>query len=135
MASASAAMRRAIREQARERCEYCLIHNDDTYMPHEIDHIIAQKHGGETSPDNLCLSCADCNRHKGSDLASLDPQTGEPVLLFHPRRDRWEDHFQLDGIRIEGLTPTGRATARLLQMNTTDRLLERAALIEMGRYP
>lgn len=103
-------MRRAVREQARERCEYCLIHNDDAYMPHEIDHIIAQKHGGETSLENLCLNCADCNRHKGSDLASLDPQTGEPVLLFHPRRDCWEDHFQLDGIRIEGLTPAGRAT-------------------------
>jgi hypothetical protein len=128
-------MRRTIREQARNRCEYCLIHSDDVYMPHEIDHIIAQKHGGETSLDNLCLSCADCNRHKGSDLATLDPQTREPVLLFHPRRDHWEDHFQLDGIRIGGLTPTGRATARLLQMNTTDRLLERAALIDLDRYP
>jgi 5-methylcytosine-specific restriction endonuclease McrA len=90
-------LRRLVFQRANGRCEYCLLHEDDAYMPHEVDHIYAEKHGGETSEANLCLSCAECNRYKGSDLASIDPQTGEVVQLIHPRRDNWSDHFEGDG--------------------------------------
>ena len=129
------ALRQLVRERAGSRCEYCLLHSDDAFFSHETDHIHAQKHGGETEEANLCLSCFDCNRHKGSDIASLDPETGELVELFHPRRDTWEEHFRLVGVRIEGLTPKGRVTVRLLQMNSRERILERTALIKLGRYP
>src|SRR5574340_672653 len=130
----SESLRRIIYERAGGRCEYCLIHDEDVYMPHEIDHIYAEKHGGETSEANLCLSCAICNRHKGSDLASLDPETGKVTPLYHPRLDRWEEHFQFDGASIEGRTPIGRATVRLLRFNTPERLLDRQELIRLGRY-
>src|SRR5689334_12784253 len=103
-------LRRLVYERAKGRCEYCLLHNDLAYAPHEIDHIFAEKHGGETDEANLCLSCAVCNRYKGSDVASVDPETGEVVPLFHPRRHRWTDHFALDGAIITSLTPTGRVT-------------------------
>ena len=128
-------LRRLVVERAGGRCEYCLLGRDDSFMPHEVDHIIADKHGGETSEENLCLSCHLCNRHKGTDLASLDPQTRQRVFLFHPRQDNWADHFQLDGARIEPLTPEGRVTARILQFNTLKRVEERLALIAAGRYP
>ena len=72
------------------RCEYCRISEDLVFAAHQIDHIIAVKHRGETEIDNLALSCALCNKHKGSDIASIDPVTGEVVALYHPRRDTWE---------------------------------------------
>lgn len=101
-------------------------------MPYEVDHIVAQKHGGLTQPENLALACTLCNKHKGTDLASIDPVTGEMVPLYHPRRDHWSDHFRLNGSEIVGLTGVGRATARLLQLNRPERLAEREILLAAG---
>lgn len=72
----SAALRRLVRVRAELRCEYCMLAEDDAFLPHEPDHVVAVKHGGVTESPNLALACFDCNRHKGSDLASLDPETG-----------------------------------------------------------
>jgi 5-methylcytosine-specific restriction endonuclease McrA len=83
-----AALRRLVYERAGGHCEYCLIPDTLVLVAHQIDHIIAEKHGGLTEADNLALACVLCNKHKGSDLASIDPQTGEIVPLYHPRRDR-----------------------------------------------
>ena len=116
------------------RCEYCLIPETAVFAPHEVDHIISQKHGGATESENLALSCALCNKHKGSDLASLDPDTGQIVPLYHPRRERWSDHFQLHGGQFIPLTSTGRATVRLLQLNSPNQVEERNLLIEVGIF-
>ena len=126
------ALRRQVRDRAGERCEYCLIPEAMTWAVHTIDHIIAEKHGGTTLADNLALACTLCNSRKGSDLASIDEQTGRVEPLFHPRRDRWPDHFQLVGSRIEPRTAIGRATARLLHFNDLDRIQERELLIAVG---
>lgn len=105
-------------------------------FPHEVAHIEAEKHGGTTTEDNLCLSCFHCNRYKGSDIASRDPETGELVALYHPRRDVWLEHFRLEkGGHIEPLTPQGRATVRLLQFNTPVRIEQRERLMRLNRYP
>ncbi|HKI31902.1 MAG TPA: HNH endonuclease signature motif containing protein [Gemmataceae bacterium] len=127
-----AALRRLVRDRAGHCCEYCRIPESVTLTTHAIDHVIAEKHGGPTVAENLALSCAICNMHKGSDLASVDPLTGEIVLLFHPRRDRWSEHFRLMDGRVEPLTPTGRVTARLLQLNSPPRVEERALLVAAG---
>ncbi len=71
----SASLRRLVTNRAAGRCEYCRVPMTDAYAGHEVDHIYAEKHGGETSEDNLCLSCWICNRLKGTDLCSLDPLT------------------------------------------------------------
>ena len=120
-----------------ESCEYCLIPETAVFAVHEIDHIIAQKHGGPTDADNLALSCALCNKHKGSDLVSLDPETGLTVPLYHPRRDHWTDHFQVHAGQVVPLTPMGRVTVRLLQLNHPDRVEERTLLIaaRLLRFP
>lgn len=128
-----AALRRLVRDRARECCEYCLIPEQFTLASHWVDHIVAEKHGGQTVEDNLALSCVLCNQHKGTDLTSIDPQTGQIVPLFHPRRDRWVEHFRLAGARAEPLTPTGRVTVRLLQLNHPDRIEERELLLRLGR--
>lgn len=128
-------LRHLIYEQAGGRCEYCLIHERYTLKIHEIDHIYAEKHGGETTDANLCLSCFDCNRYKGSDLCSFDSLSGEVVTLFHPRQHVWTDHFRLEGAVIEPLTSQGRVTVRLLRLNDPERVEERRRLIRLIRYP
>jgi hypothetical protein len=112
-----------------------LIHEEDSYSPHQIDHIISRKHGGSSVADNLAYACIRCNAWKGSDIGSLDPSTGQFIRLFNPRRDRWHEHFRLSGVLIEPLTPEGVVTARLLRLNLDKRTVERRLLIAMGRYP
>jgi hypothetical protein len=98
-------------------------------LPFQIDHVLAEKHGGETAEANLALACPHCNRFKGPNIAGLDPATGQLVRLFHPRSDVWTDHFRMDGARVEGTTPIGRATVDVLAMNADDLRLIRAELI------
>jgi hypothetical protein len=80
------------------------------------------------SPANLALAFHRCNLHKGPNLTGIDLITGEVAPLFHPRRDRWADHFTIRGPRIEGITPCGRATVRVLAMNDVRRLELRSEL-------
>jgi hypothetical protein len=128
-------LRRLVIERAADRCEYCLIHQQDSLYAHEVDHIIPEKHRGETNETNLCLACLDCNRHKGSDFASFDPETGQVTLLFNPREQVWDDHFRLEGARIIPLSPAGRVTVFVLNLNDEFRIRSRRALLGAGRYP
>lgn len=99
-----------------------------------MEHIVAEKHGGMTEADNLALACPYCNRAKGTDIASLDPETDQLTSLFNPRTDEWRDHFWLDAAKIIPITPVGRVTVALLQFNAPDRIRERERLIASGRY-
>jgi hypothetical protein len=130
-----AALRALVRDRAKGRCEYCLLHEEDAWVPHEPDHIIATKHRGRTNEANLAWTCLACNRHKGTDVASIDDHTGRVVRLFHPRRDRWARHFRLEGAVIVGRTVVGRVTMQLLQFNRMDRVRTRRTLIAAGCYP
>jgi hypothetical protein len=123
-----AALRRLVEERAKYQCEYCLLPAKVAFFAHEIDHIIAQKHGGETNADNLALTCWRCNRYKGSDLGSFDPETRNFSFLFNPRNQEWKSHFIFAEVLIVGLTPEGRTTVKLLQMNSEERLAERQKL-------
>ena len=129
----STTLRQQVRQRAAGRCEYCLVHDEDVLAPHEPDHITAGQHGGSTTSDNLAFACYHCNRFKGTNMASLDPKTGQRVFLFDPRRDAWSHHFKLEGAEIVGLTATGRATAAVLNFNESDRLEFRATPIQAGR--
>lgn len=131
----SAALRREVRERARESCEYCLIAESEAFFPHEPDHLIARKHGGTTVSENLALACFDCNRFKGTDIASVDLVTGKLVGLFNPRIQRWSQHFRLQHGRIVPLTATGRVTAQLLRLNLPVRVEIRQRLTVLGKYP
>ena|SRR5437667_5526874 len=131
----SAKQRRRVIERAANACEYCLIHQVLSASSHQVDHVVAEKHGGRTTLRNLALSCMPCNLRKGSDIASIDPKTGHLAQLYNPRTMDWRDHFTLDGPRIIGTTPEGRTTVEFLQLNRFERLLERSELIEAGRYP
>ncbi|MCB1076940.1 MAG: HNH endonuclease [Verrucomicrobiae bacterium] len=118
-------LRGFVRDRAQGRCEYCLIPEVLTFQRHQVDHIIAEKHGGPTEKSNLALSCVLCNVHKGTDLTSVLPVTGAITPLFHPRRDRWDDHFSFRDGTILPKTPEGWVTARLLRFNAPERIQER----------
>lgn len=130
-----AAVRRAVRHRAQGRCEYCLLHEKDSPLSHEVDHIIPRKHGGGHVETNLAWACYVCNGFRGADLTSIDTQTGQIVRLFNPREDQWSEHFRLAGGLIQPLTAKGRATEYLLQLNLPDRVQLRVFLIQTGRYP
>lgn len=124
------ALRRLVAERAENKCEYCLLPAQLAFYSHEIDHIIAEKHGGKTDADNLAYTCWRCNRHKGSDLGSFDPQTNDFCFLFHPRQQSWSEHFRFQSVQMIGLTAIGRTTLHLLQLNSAERLKERQRLWE-----
>ncbi len=131
----SARLRRLVELRAEGLCEYCLIHESDTYVGCQVDHIISEKHGGLTESENLAYACACCNRAKGSDIASIASDTGELARLFNPRADRWSDHFELQGPLIQPRTPIGEGTVRTLGLNSAERILDRQVLRQVGRYP
>jgi hypothetical protein len=133
--SITASLRRLVVQRASEMCEYCRIHQTFSIYSHEIDHVIALKHGGQTVPENLVLACLPCNRHKGSDLTSLDPITGKITPLFNPRIQVWSEQFELEAGFIKGLNATGRTTLFLLKINEAKRLRLRQALASQGLYP
>jgi hypothetical protein len=131
----SAALRRLVAVRADFLCEYCLIHEDDAVFGCEVDHIISEKHGGPTDAENLAYACTFCHRAKGSDIGSIVLRTGAFVRFFHPRIDHWAEHFALDGIQILAHSDIGEVTARILEFNHSDRLLERQVLQAVSRYP
>ena len=118
-------LREQVIQRANACCEYCRIPANIGFFPHEIDHIIAEKHDGATELENLAYACWRCNRYKGSDLGSFDPITDEFTFLYHPRNQHWSEHFSLEEDRIVGETPVGRTTEKLLQFNTPERQRER----------
>ena len=128
--------RKAVRDRAGDRCEYCRA--DQKHEPigtFPIDHVIARQHGGETEVGNLCLSCLRCNRHKGPNIATLDPDTGQLTRLYNPRMDDWDTHFEWDGPLLVGKTSIGRGTIHCLNINDPLAVTLRSELMANGEFP
>jgi len=128
-------IRKKVEERAGCRCEYCRMHVDDSELSFSIDHIIAIKHGGGDELDNLAFACPHCNQYKGSDLVTFVDDYDNIVLLFNPRKHDWFEHFEAVKGEIIPKTETGKATVKLLQFNTFERLMLRQVLTEIGHYP
>jgi hypothetical protein len=128
-------LRELVFERAAGRCEYCLLPQAAAIYQHEPDHIISRQHDGPTDADNLALACTRCNRYKGPNIGSLDPETGILVPFYNPRKQSWQEHFELVGAVIQPLTPEGRVTVKILRLNDVNRVEERELLIEIGLYP
>jgi hypothetical protein len=75
-----------------------------------------------------------CNRRKGPNVGSFDPETGLLVPFFNPRSQSWKKRFRLDGAIIQPLTPEARVTVKILQLNNEQRVEERERLIALGLY-
>jgi hypothetical protein len=105
--------------------------------PFVIEHILPLARGGQTVLENLALSCQGCNGYKYAKTSGTDPKTGKRTRLYHPRKQRWQDHFAWteNYTHIVGLTPTGRATVEELDLNREGLVNLRASLTELGRHP
>ena len=125
MSRIAESLRQQVISRAQNRCEYCQLSYGLSFYSHEVDYVIAVKHGGKTVESNLAYACWRCNRYKGNDLGSFDPKTGEFCFLFNPRTQNWEEHFKESDSKILGVTPEGRTTVTLLKFNTPERLQER----------
>lgn len=126
------ATRQIVMQRAANRCEYChLPQAAMSQFAFHVEHILAQQHLQDDSLENLALACPDCNRHKGPNLATVDPANRQIIRLFHPRLDSWTDHFEFRGAILHGLSDVGQATIRLLEMNSDSRIELRAALMEL----
>ena len=123
-----------IRQRAGNRCEYCHTPQRFSRLSFSVDHVIARQHGGATVETNLALACPFCNRHKGPNIAGVDPLTNQITRLFHPRLDVWEDHFRWNGPTVVALTDVARATISVLAMNHPAQLAIRNSLIDEGEF-
>lgn len=145
-------VRLIVQTRARDACEYCLM---PTRIRFEVDHVIpvsqwrAYLDGSLlTKPresdrevhhlDNFAWTCPHCNGSKRNRVSGRVGQRVHP--LFHPRRDRWDEHFVLtDGLLlVRGLTWIGKATERVLSLNdprSNGPLVARHKAIVDGIYP
>ena len=99
------------------------MHQEESPLtPLQIEHVVPKKHGGGDDRENLALACVDCNLHKGTNLAGLDPESGALTPLFNPRTNAWDEHFAWVGVEIEGATPVGRVTVKVLGLNGVERI-------------
>jgi hypothetical protein len=132
-----ARQRLAIAERAGGRCEYCQSPSDFSSDPFSTEHILPRVAGGTHHPSNLAYSCLGCNNFKDTATQAVDPTTGEEAPLYHPRRDRWHDHFAWsdDFTEIVGVTATGRATVERLQLNRQGVVNLRRVLVAVGKHP
>lgn len=124
-----------VRERAGDRCEYCRFPQAFAELPFQFDHVIAKKHHGDTTSENLAYACIYCNRYKGPNVAGIDTKSAASTPLYHPRRDRWEEHFHWNGPELIGLTAVGRVTIDVLRINHPDAIAVRASLIAEGVFP
>lgn len=130
-------LRRKVIERARRICEYCYTQATFSSQPFAIEHIVPAVSGGKTISSNLAFSCQGCNGHKYTHTTALDPVTRKIVPLFHPRKQKWSDHFTWndDFTLIIGRTPIGRATVELLQLNREGCINIRRAVYALGEHP
>jgi hypothetical protein len=126
----------AIAERANHRCEYChapeLIFN----FPFEVEHIIPLSRQGTDEELNLALACRSCNLRIGNRISGIFPDVSTQVPFFHPRQDRWNQHFQVDanGI-INGITIIGKVTVENLEMNSASQVAARKLWIQLDLFP
>ena len=123
--------------RAMHRCEYCRAPELIFNFSFEVEHIIPTSRDGADHEANWALACRSCNVRKGSHVSGLDPETESVTRLFHPRDDRWDDHFRFvsEAGQIEGLTPTGRATIIRLSMNDEAQVAARSQWVQLGLFP
>lgn len=132
MSYISGSLKRLVIERADERCEYCRQPQGFSLFRFEMEHIIARKHDGSTTAENLALACPLCNGHKGSDLGSIDPETGILTPFYHPRLQAWSAHFRFQQGEILPLTAEGRVTVKILRFNLPERVEERLLWAMLG---
>lgn len=129
--------RRAVAERAHHCCEYCRSQLRFSAAPFSVEHIIPLSAGGNSELSNLALACQGCNGRKYTATTAIDTASGEVVRLFHPRLDRWDEHFAWisNATEIIGVSRIGRATVARLALNRAGLVNMRLVLANLGLHP
>lgn len=129
--------RAAVAARAGSCCEYCRSQERFAVQAFAVEHVEPASRGGTDALDNLAFACQGCNNHKYTHTTGTDPATGAEAPLFHPRRQRWRDHFAWadDGAEVLGVSPTGRATVATLRLNRPGVVNLRRVLAAAGLHP
>jgi 5-methylcytosine-specific restriction endonuclease McrA len=131
----SARLARRVRRRARGACEYCRLPQWTQEATFHIDHIQPRADGGRTAYDNFALACVSCSLKKAARTLARDPDTGTLTPLFQPRKHIWSEHFHwTKSWRLQGLTPTGRATIKALGMNRPGVVRIRRVWASVGKF-
>jgi len=127
----------AIAQRANHRCEYCQAPELIFNFPFEVEHIIPLSRQGENDEANLALACRSCNLRKGIRISGIVPGFNTEVSFFHPRHDKWSEHFQVDtqSGKIMGITSSGKVTIKYLEMNSGSQVAARQLWIRLGLFP
>lgn len=135
--SISEEIRARVRQEASDRCGYCLSSQKYVLGLLEIEHLTPKAKGGTDDENNLWLACRLCNCYKGTQTHARDPVTDRRVKLFNPRTQQWSRHFQWseDAIEIIGRTVSGRATVVALQLNNQIAITVRKQWVMAGWHP
>ena len=133
----TARLKRVVADRAKGCCEYCHSQMRFAMQSFSIEHIVPRSRGGQAKLSNLALACQGCNNHKYTKIEGDDPVTGDLVSLYHPRQQRWRNHFAWndDFTLVIGVTPTDRATVEALQLNREGLVNLRRILYAMGEHP
>ena len=126
---------RQVQFRAVDCCEYCRMHQSLQGATFHVEHVIPRARGGQSTLDNLAWACPGCNLRKSDRVEIVDPETGERVPFFNPRKDVWGEHFRWEGHEIVGLTPIGRAALAALELNHARRIRIRQAEEMLGLFP
>ena len=126
---------RFIAARARDRCEYCGMHQSLQGATFHVEHIIPISRNGSSTSDNVAWARPGCNLRKSDRVHVPDPMSDTLVPLFNPRKQEWGEHFRWHGTRLIGKTPTGRATVAALDFNHLRRLRIRRAEEAFGLFP
>lgn len=135
MSKISENLKKKIRQQAKNRCGYCLLPQSLNPSLLEIEHVLATANGGTDDEENLWLACRLCNGYKGVQMNAVDPKTKKKVQIFNPRRQNWNEHFEWNFENIIGKTPCGRATVVVLKLNNEIILPVRKKWVLAGWFP
>lgn len=125
-----------IAKRANHHCEYCKAPEVVFNFPFEVEHIIPLSRQGVDDLTNLALACRSCNLHKGARISGIISSSGQSVRFFHPRTDRWSEHFQVnvESGKIMGITPVGEVTVEYLEMNSSTQVSARQLWIRLGLF-
>lgn len=127
----------AIAQRANHRCEYCQAPEVVFNFPFEVEHIIPLSRQGTNEEENLALACRSCNLRKGIRISGIASSSNTEVPFFHPRKNQWSEHFQIniESGEIIGITAVGEVTLEYLEMNSPAQLAARRLWIRLGLFP
>ncbi|MFH7245502.1 MAG: HNH endonuclease [Spirulina sp.] len=127
----------AVAQRANHRCEYCKAPEVVFNFPFEVEHIIPLSRQGSDDDSNLALACRSCNLRKGNRISGFSSHSNLETRFFHPREDRWNDHFQINAEsgEIMGITLIGEVTIEYLKMNSPPQVAARQLWIRLNLFP